>query len=266
MKSDEFLQHGEQFVIQTITDGCPIGLWDGLEQASVPPWLLTPDMETQTLADTFPDGQLFLMGPNHEVLGGMLSKKIQWNGFANNLYSLMTIKGQAHEPDGDTLVITDLHVIPSLIHNYDVAVDHITENLLCYAQDLAKKEGVQKILLSIPPSESWFTKGINKLNFESYLTSREYQGHLNGIGYIDNNVQKYRLDGFSLIAGELNGIYKHTDLSQFEMYKKIYNPTGWSQINEHDWHCNGTNGIWSIYNTSYAMYHEPNIWMGKAVK
>lgn len=262
------VEHADQFVIKPAMKEYPVSLWSSLLQGCLPPWLVAEtDKELQEKANLYPDGQLLLLkGSGHVPIGGLSSIKTNWDGFADNLYGVKHTKHNAH---GNTLMVTDLFIAGEY-QSWIGVPDHVMTHLLQYAEDLAKKQNASFLLVSIPVTGPWFTNGTNKEAFEAYMHSKtQVYGPRGGRAFVDPNIQKYAHFWGHLVGADYGAVVKHVSLEEFETYKKTHKPGDWEKISDHEWHCKGTSGVWSVYEhedilPGSAMYEEPHVWVGKS--
>ncbi len=266
------IHHQEQpeaIVVQSAAEK-PIAAWSPLLTECLPPWLIEEtEKKLQEKIGLYPEGQVLLFQQNSDIpIGGFISIKTKWDGFAGNLYS---VKHTNHNPDGNTLIVTDLFITNQYdpYEWFNEIPGGLTKCLLRAVGDLANKQNVQFILISIPATDAWYQDGVDEEAFDVYMRSIKYIGHLNGKAFVDTNIQKYAHFWGHLVDSDYGAIIKQASLEQFKSYKKTFKPDSWEKISDYQWHCKGTHGIWSVIDDEdilpgYALYEEPRVWVGKS--
>lgn len=243
-----------------------------------PPWLVVTRESLLANGSLFPDGQVILEQQYGKGDCGALSMfPIHWDGVPEALPSLSKIFGangeikQANTEDANTLVVASMLISPSAAAQDGVYPNHVTQHLIQYAKDYAKKHGLKYLIWSVPTGVNVADIHGDKASeaYASYVLSKTCIHPARGFwGYANATIQRLHFEHMLPLAGDYHAIQHVIDIDTFDWHKQTYKANTfsskvWIEQKTGVWTCGGF-GYWEVQGDK-AIYIEPHVWLGMSI-
>jgi len=253
------IEHIGQCFLEQWTPKSALDIFQNMERYNWAPWLAASPDSLAGRAQTFPEGQMLLRGPNNELLASISTNQITWDGCKTHLPSWDEVAGDpttyenTYQKDGNALVLMSVNVNPQYKKN------GLATTLVKEVQALAKEIGVTYLIGSFRPSEfGTYKNECGNTPFAEYINLKTIKS--DGEVPYDAWIRSLTRNGMHPIKIDEHAMYVTIGLAEFVGLKALHKPELWKQMDEDIWECCEV-GQWHIdKKVGIATYIESNLW------